>query len=131
MLDAKFSAETGYGKYIVISSTQVTNIGSTCDAPECSELMFYVRFVKKEVCEAISYKAFGTRNIYQANVGSATYHGNYTMDGNYEYYGFNDNGKLGSGLPDEVNLIGKTTGCIHNMNGVNNDYTFYHVLLAR
>ena len=32
----------GYGKYMFSGNNQVTNIGTTCDAASCSELMFYV-----------------------------------------------------------------------------------------
>ncbi len=129
-LDPSYSASAGYGEYLVIESTQVLGIGTTCDDASCTDLIMYIRFLDEEVCKAISDKFYGTRDLYTANAGSSSKHGNYTADGSYQYYAFSDNGKIGSGAADEVNLIGKPTGCFYHT-GADKDFTFYHVLLAR
>lgn len=134
--DPAQTALPGYGTYMFGNSTQVINIGTTCPADNCTELLFFAHGISASVCRELSKMTMNYDGIYNAQITGVTNNGNYRFRGVYKYHGFNDNGLLGdTSVPaiaaEEVKFIGKPSGCFKNGDGVYNAYDFYHVLIPR
>lgn len=128
------SPYAAYNQYLFINSTQVVNVGTTCDNETCTDLILYKRHLKKEICDQINQSLNGFAAI-DANARSATNHGNYRFRGVYTYYATMDNGKLGATTGNdtagEARYAGLRSGCFRQIDGVDNDYYYFHVLIAR
>lgn len=127
ILDSSYSSTYAYGKYYITGGIFVTNVGTTCAAGSCSELVIAVQGVSKGFCDAINQK-FGN--------GTTLTNGSFTnfepapgdqFTGSFYYW---TNGGI---YASQSSLLGKKTGCLkrNDLGGYGNPYLLYHVIVAR
>lgn len=108
-------------KFQFYGENEVEEVGSTCNAAECTDLLFVVPNLKESVCIEIN----NTLGIGDKNDPPPT-------DGGLDITEFAGAYNYGATIGDEAgssDLKGKTAGCFYD--GAAGEYVYYQVLIAR
>ena len=120
-----FNGGANFGVPIVLAANEVDGVGTTCAADSCVDLILVVNFADENsnslpMCNAIN-KRLGidvSPPPVDTNITAGTkFTGSFTYNADLKVAG-------------DV-LLGKRSGCFQETTGGDNDYQFYHVLLAR
>jgi hypothetical protein len=125
-----------YGKIYFLDDFQVVDVGTTCEAAECVDMIFIMSALKPEICIEINNKLGIQKHPsllapYDGftNYGFTSGLSSNLVNGNYSY--INIGAFIGDGLSDPY-FTGKYNGCFDQTDGSNwHQYTYYHVLIAR
>ena len=126
-LDIDESAKPQYGEWVLNAKQCILEVGtgeSSCTADSEADLIIMIPHIRLDVCNhvnllnGIDQYLGGPPREDQSGSGFV---GAYTSS----------NGAIGD-LASSANLVGKTTGCFQDINGLwDQSYVFYHTLLAR
>jgi hypothetical protein len=125
-LDSQFNSSSNYKEYGISGRFQLYNYGTDCEANECMDLVAFVPFIKKTICEKIQEKFNSTTDIDPEGIT------NYSVNGQGDRfkggYLFINVGVIIANTPS-AETYGKSVACFKSV--YNDSYHLYYGLLPR
>lgn len=123
-LDKSKNSEPSFQELVITGLARVDTIGgSLCGGVQCAELLFYIPYLKQEICSSLN-------QYLNLNVDLSSDEGIQDLGPSAPDFFVgdftNDKGFIGN---QEAALIGENSGCLYR--GFRNNFAFYHVLHAR
>ncbi len=122
-LDKTKTSVNSYGRWVFNGQARVNNLGKICGCCQCAEIISYLPFLRKEICDQINnISGFDSSYIEESILNV-----NYSSSGHFKGTFINSGGGLiGNEAPE---LSNQPSACIYR--SYNTHYTFYHAVLVR
>lgn len=130
ILDPATPLTPDYGLYNFSGMFNVQDIGTTCLAASCNDLVFYTQGFTLDACASINRRL---SIAYSVPTDLNEQLSGYEPQAGDFFTGTVPTPVANSGVDQNSRFYGKPDGCIrrHDLPAANNPYGFYHVILAR
>lgn len=130
LLDPTYVTVYQYGNYNIAGMFDVQNVGTSCLAASCADLVLYVHGFNLDACTEINRKigvTFSVPTDLNEQLSGYEPQGTDFFNGTFQVPTSN------SGVDQNTRFFGSRDACIrrHDLPAYNNPYGYYHVILPR